>query len=346
MARPRPTISSSNEYDAYLRRARELANCFLAREGVVGVLLTGGAARGYADHFSELDLVVYLTRPHFEDWTRRGRAPFPEGDSCLDGWHVDLDYLCYEDEVEAEWGLTKRWDRSYAVILHDPRGWMREMLARKAILTEEEKRRLTSRYLTNGDYFCDLVVPSWLHRGDLLAAHHCLNLALDSLIETVFLANDELIPFEKWTLNLSYTLVWTPTDWRKRVEQAMRIREISREDIERRRTLLRDLFTVCRERLLDEPMEGMGAIEAHKLELLRHVRERGAVSAAEFDRRFGLRRALEAPLFHLLRRETREGEEWLVFDEKRLREYAARDFSEFLGWNRALLNALASEEDE
>jgi hypothetical protein len=346
MTRPRPTISSSNEYDAYLRRARELANRFLACEGVVGVLLTGGAARGYADHFSELDLAVYLTRPHFEDWTRRGRAPFPEGDSCLDGWHVDLAYLCYEDEVEAEWEHTKRWDRSYAIILHDPRGWMREMLACKAILAEGEKRRLTSRYLTNGDYFCDLIVPSWLHRGDLLAAHHCLNTALDILLEAVFLANDELIPFKKWTFNLSYTLAWTPADWRKRVEQAMLIREISQEDVERRHALLRDLFTACKERLLDEPTEGIGTIEARKLKLLRYVRERGAISVAEFDRRFGLRQAIQEPLFHLLHRETREGEEWFVFDKKRLREYAARDFSEFLGWNRALLNALASEEDE
>lgn len=196
MTRPKPTISSANEYDAYFRRARELTDRFAACDGVVGVLLIGGVARGYADHFSEPDLAVYLTRPHFEDWTRRGRAPFPEGDSCLDGWHVDLDYLCYEDEVEAEWEHTKRWDRSYVVILHDPQGWMREMLTCRAILVEEEKSRLIDRRLTNGDYFCELVVPSWLHRGDLLAAHHCLNIALDSLIETVFLANDELIPFE------------------------------------------------------------------------------------------------------------------------------------------------------
>ncbi|MGA9349567.1 MAG: DUF4037 domain-containing protein [Anaerolineae bacterium] len=124
--------------------------------------------------------------------------------------------------MEAEWEHGKRWDRSYAVILHDPQRLMQEMLARKAVLTEEEKQRLTSHHLIlYGEYFCNLVVPSWLHRGDLLAAHHCLNTALDSLIKAVFLANDELIPFEKWTLNLSYTLPWTPQGWRERVGRAI-----------------------------------------------------------------------------------------------------------------------------
>jgi hypothetical protein len=230
MSRPQPTISSPNEYDTHFRQAQEFAKRFAACDGVVGVLLTGGVARGYADHFSELDLAIYLTRPHFDDWTQRGLAPFPEGDSWLDGWHVDFNYFCYEDEIEAEWEHTKRWDRSYAVVLYDPQGLMHEMLARKAILTQEEKQRLTSRHLIlYGEYFCNLVVPSWLHRGDLLAAHHCLNMALDSLIKAVFLANDELIPFDKWTLNLSYTLPWTPQDWGERVEQALLVRRSHRQ---------------------------------------------------------------------------------------------------------------------
>ncbi len=344
MTRPRPTVSSISKYDAYFRQARECASRFADHEGVVGVLLTGGVARGYADHFSELDLAVYLARPHFDDWTRRGLAPFPEGDSCLDGWHVDFGYLCYEDEIEAEWEHTRRWDRSYAVILHDPQGWMREMLARKAVLTEEDKRSLTSRHLIlYGDYFCDLVVPSWLHRGDMLAVHHCLNVALDSLIKTVFLANDELVPFDKWTLNLSYTLAWTPRDWRERVERALLVQEVSRADVERRCRLIRDLFAECKERLVGEGAEGLGAIEARKLEMLRYVRERGAMPAGEFDQRFGLRRAIQSPLFHLLRRETRRGQEYLVFDEDRLREHSARDFEGFLRWDRALLRALARE---
>ena len=347
MTQPRPTVSSPNDYDAFFHQAQAFADRFAACEGVVGVLLTGGVARGYADHFSELDLAVYLTQLHFKDWTRRGLALFPEGDSCVDGWHVDFDYLCYEDEIEAEWEHTKRWDRSYAIILHDPQGLMQEMLARKAVLTEEEKKSLTNRHLIlYGEYFCNVVVPSWLHRGDPLSAHHCLNVALDSLIKAIFLANDELIPFDKWTLNLSYTLPWTPPNWQGRVEQALLVREVSQADVERRCALIRDLFAECREKLLGPKTEGLDTIEAHKLAVLRAVRERGAMPAAEFDRRFGLRRAIQSPLFHLLSREMREGAEWLVFDEERLQEYAARDFEDFLDWDRALVSVLAGEVPE
>ena len=346
MSRPRPTVSSPNQYEVYFRQARAFAERFAACEGVVGVLLTGGVARGYADHFSELDLAVYLTRSAFEAWTQGGLSPHPEGDSCLDGWHVDFDYLCYKDELEAEWDPIKRWDRSYAVVLHDPQGWMQEMLARKAILTDEEKQHLASHYLILfGEYFCSLVVPSWVHRGDLRAAHHCLNTALDSLIRAVFLANDELIPFDKWTLNLSYTLAWTPPDWQTRIEQALLVREFSQTDVERRCTLTRNLFAECREKLLGPSRESLDIIEARKLALLRVVRERVAMPASEFDRRFGLRRAIQSPLFHLLRRETRGDEAWLVFDEGRLREYTQRDFEGFLEWDRALLRILAEGEE-
>ena len=54
-------------------------------------------------------------------------------------------------------------------------------------------------------------------------------------------------------------------------------------------------------------------------------------------------RATQSPLFHLLRRETREGSEWLIFDEARMQECAAQDFEGFLDWDRALLRLLAGE---
>jgi predicted nucleotidyltransferase len=341
MARPKPSVDSPNQHHAFLRQAQALAGHFATHEGVVGVLLIGGAARGYADHFSELDLAVYLTRPTFEDWIGRGRAPLPESDTCVDGWHVDIDYFCYEEELEAEWEHGKRWDRSYAVILHDPRACMQEMLARKAVLDAPERRVLVRRYLVLcGDYFCSLVVPSWLHRGDVMAAHHCLNLALDGLLKIVFLANEELIPFEKWTLNLSYTLAWTPQSWRERMEQALLVQDMSAADVERRRALIGDLFAECGERLVAEGAGALASIEAHKLEVLRAIRERGEMPASEFDRRFGLRTCLQSPFFHLLRREMREDGEWLVFSEERLEAHAARDFEGFLEWDRALLGAL------
>jgi hypothetical protein len=344
MSRPRPTIGGPNDHEAFFRQAQAFADRLAAHEGIVGVLLTGGVARGYADHFSEIDLAVYLTSSAFEAWTRSGLAPYAEGDSCLDGWHVDFDYLCYEDELQAEWDHVKRWDRSYAVVLHDPQCLMRELLAVKAMLTNEEKRCLASRYLVlYGDYFLLFVVPSWRYRGDLLAAHHCLNIAFDSLIKAVFLANDELIPFDKWTLNLSYTLAWTPSNWRKRMEQALLVREISSSDVERRLTLLSDLLAECKARQFGVEEEGLRIIEAQKQEMLHAVRERGAMPASEFDRRFRLRKAIQSPLFQLLRRETRGDEEWLVFDEERLWEYTEQGFEDILQWDRAPLRMLAEK---
>jgi len=127
------------------------------------------------------------------------------------------------------------------------------------------------------------------------------------------------------------------------VEQALLVREISRPDVERRLTLIRDLLAECKARQFGVEEEGIGVIEARKIGMLRIVRERGAMPAAEFDRRFGLRKAIESPQFYLLRREVRQGEAWLVFDERQLEEYAEQDFEGFLDWDRALLRVLAQE---
>jgi hypothetical protein len=339
--RPQPTVSSSNLYGSFVQQAEELANRFSGYDGVVGVLLTGGVARGYADHFSELDLAIYLKQCRFEEWTFSGWAPFPEGDSLLDGCHVDIDYMCYEQELKEDWEHIKRWDRSYALILYDPEGLVRDLLTLKAVLGEGEKATLVNRHLVlYGDYLIDLVVPSWVHRGDLFAAHHCLNIALDSLVKAVFLANDELIPFEKWSLNLSYTLEWVPKDWRKWIEQALLVKKVSKEDVDRRRVLLSRLFAECKARLFGPAAEGLAPIEARKLRILDAVRERGSMPATEFDERFGLRMCIQSPFFFLLRREDRDDREWVVFDEARLREHTTRGFEAFLEWDRLLLDEL------
>ena len=138
-------------------------------------------------------------------------------------------------------------------------------------------------------------------------------------------------------------LPWTPRDWRERVEQAFLVQEVSRSDVERRLALIGELFAECRGKLMGWKEEGLDVIEARKLEMLRSVRDSGAMPVAQFERRFGLRACLQSPLFHLLRRETREEEEHLVFDEERLREIAARDFEGFLEWDRALLALLARD---
>jgi hypothetical protein len=41
MSRPRPTVSSPNEYDAYFRQAQVFADRFSACEGVVGTVRYG-----------------------------------------------------------------------------------------------------------------------------------------------------------------------------------------------------------------------------------------------------------------------------------------------------------------
>jgi len=72
---------------------------------------------------------------------------------------------------------------------------------------------LTSRHLLYGEYFCNIVVPSWLHRGDLLAAHHCLNIALDSLLPLLRTGALRRRRARAGPLRFALNAVWTLSNW-------------------------------------------------------------------------------------------------------------------------------------
>ena len=61
---------------------------------VVGIVLLGGAARGYSDQLSEIDLAIFLTH---------GRVTnLPKGEHRWRGYLLDNDLYVYDREVAAD----------------------------------------------------------------------------------------------------------------------------------------------------------------------------------------------------------------------------------------------------
>jgi len=50
---------NENRYSEFLSVAKSISKKISKIEGVVGILATGGIARGYCDDYSDLDLIVY-----------------------------------------------------------------------------------------------------------------------------------------------------------------------------------------------------------------------------------------------------------------------------------------------
>ncbi|MEX2720475.1 MAG: MFS transporter, partial [Candidatus Wukongarchaeota archaeon] len=145
LKRPYPRILRKNLWEEFFEKAELIAKDLSKLEGVVGITLTGGLSRDYADEYSEIDLIVYFEKNAFKEWLY-AKASLPEGDSKYKGSYVDIKYLCYEDELKNEWSHYKKWDSSYAKILYDPQGLIKKLLQENTSLSEKEKEELIDRY--------------------------------------------------------------------------------------------------------------------------------------------------------------------------------------------------------
>lgn len=77
--------------------ARAIAKDLEGHGGVVGIVLSGGVARGYADESSELDLTIFLTPSTYDRWVNQLEAPVAWGDTIHAGRYCDFDFQNIEE---------------------------------------------------------------------------------------------------------------------------------------------------------------------------------------------------------------------------------------------------------
>lgn len=61
MSQEKLVYRNDNRRDEFLRAARAISKKISTIEGVVGIIASGGIARGYCDDYSDLDLIVYAS---------------------------------------------------------------------------------------------------------------------------------------------------------------------------------------------------------------------------------------------------------------------------------------------
>ncbi len=222
--RPAVHLQSENTIDELLSALNASLPRFSNLQGVVGVLLDGGLSRGYGDFLSEIDIVIYVDAPSFEE-LQGGNCPFPLGIGKLDGYLYDIKLLNYEDETMREYDAVALWDLSYAKILYDPEGKMAAFLRQK--LSKPLDASYAGGFLWDAYWHYKLAGNIWIHRQDTLQGHHVLNLALPPLLRALFVVNNEYIPHDKWLIHMSRSLSWKPDHWDVLLEGAMRTGDCS-----------------------------------------------------------------------------------------------------------------------
>jgi predicted nucleotidyltransferase len=239
-------LKGRNRIERFRRVAEGLASKIASREGVAGIVFIGGLVRGFADKFSDLDITVFLSEG--DERSRRQIRSMGLDEERRSGIDIDLEVHFLEDFERWKLGEAYRWELSRAEIVFDRKGEIKKVLGEKLKVRRDF---WTKRIAVCGEYLewycCPIreelgtIAEAWVERGDLVAAHHCLNYSVDLLIRLIFALNKEFLPAPKWRLFYSYSLKWLPTDYEELVKEAIIVNDFSVGDLNRRLKTIRKI---------------------------------------------------------------------------------------------------------
>ena len=240
-------LKGENQIRSFRRIAKRLASKISSCEGVAGIAFIGGLVRGFADQYSDLDIVVLLAGR--DERLRKQLYELASSEAKRYSVDVDMEVHFLEDFRKRKWDEIDRWEFAKAKIVSDPEGALKEILSEKLRLP---KSFWTNRVVVYAEYlkwYCcpprenvGTIAESWVIRGDMQSAHYCLNYSVDLMLKMLFALNREHLPAAKWRLFYSRNLKWLPKDYESLVEDAMRIKSYSLGDFKLRLQALRKMW--------------------------------------------------------------------------------------------------------
>jgi predicted nucleotidyltransferase len=250
-------LKGQNRIEEFKKIAKCLTTRILASRGVAGIFYTGGLVRGFADKYSDVDITVLLS--HKSKKLRAKIRKIGLAEQEISNVDIDLEIHYLADFRRRELDEYSRWDLSHAEIIFDPYGRIRDLIRSKTrVLERFLKRRIVGCgehlkwYCYNPRAETPTLIETWIDRGDLVSAQYCLNYSLDLLLEALFALNRELLPAPKWRVYYSYGLRWLPSDYRKLLEEALKVRELSTTDLSRRLMAAKKICSEIFIRISDE----------------------------------------------------------------------------------------------
>jgi len=240
-------LKGENRVKKFRRVAERLASKISSCEGVTGIVFIGGLVRGFADKFSDLDITVFLNKRDEE--LRKKICSLGLDEGRRSGMDIDLEVHFLKEFKRWKWDEVDRWEFSKAEIFLDSEGEVKKVFGEKLRVPKDF---WTKRIVACAEYlkwYCcptrediGTVAESWIERGDLTAAHYCLNYAVDLLIRIIFALNREFLPAPKWRIFYSYSLNWLPKGYNELIKEAMSLRSFSVRNFNKRLEAIRKLW--------------------------------------------------------------------------------------------------------
>ncbi|MFZ0965213.1 MAG: DUF4037 domain-containing protein [Candidatus Bathyarchaeia archaeon] len=250
-------LKGENQIKKFRQVAEGLISKIVSFEGVTGIVFIGGLVRGFADKFSDLDIIVFLSKR--DEHLRKQISDLGMDEQKRLDIDVDLEVHFLEDFKRLRWDEADKWEFSRAKIVFDLEGEIKKVFGQKL---ELPKDFWIKRIVVCGEYlkwYCcppreevGTVAESWIERGDLVAAHYCLNYAADLLVRIIFALNRGFLPAPKWRMFYSYSLKWQPMNYKKLIKEAMIMRSFSARDFNRRLKTIREIWHKIVPKIEDE----------------------------------------------------------------------------------------------
>ena len=268
-------LKGENRIEEFRKGAGEFTSRIACCEGVAGIVFIGGLVRGFADRFSDLDVIVFMSKEN-EDLRRRICSM---GMETGKRWKVDVDLEVHFLEDFKKWklGEAEKWEFSRAEVVFDPDGEVKKVFTEKLRLPEYfwvRRIAVCTEYLK---WYCcppeksvGTIAEAWIERGGLESAHYCLSYGVELLIKILFAVNKEFLPAPKWRLFYSHALKWLPKDYEKLVRQALIVNEFSERDFNRRLEAIRNLWTETMHRTEEEAGLSLKQLSKYYVEKVLH----------------------------------------------------------------------------
>lgn len=228
--------------------ARDFVRKISGLGGIVGIALLGGAARGFADEGSDIDLSVFV---------KKGFSGVRSGERLWQGHDLDISVIDFGAAKTQHWDMAQRWAYSQSIVLHDPSGKLEKLIKSKVKVLPGEMCDIVCRnimwlgwygvYYKEGawkgyELFGKRKWNFWIRRGDVDSAHYVLDMCIDIFLDMLFAYNLCLVPDEKWKLNVVYSLPKLPNNLKRRLGQVLKTRELNAREFERRFRVFRGIY--------------------------------------------------------------------------------------------------------
>lgn len=281
MNRPFVNIDSENNIEELLNELNKNMDKILAFDDIIGVMLDGGLSRGYADHLSEIDIVIFLPQEQFLKY-KKTKTPVPLGITKINGYLYDIKIENYDDVSSRDFDMVALWDLSYAKVIYDPDNKVSEFIKQK--LSQPINISQAEGLMFDAWWNYRLAGDIWINRNDIMQGHFVLNNSIKPLISALFIANEEYIPHDKWLVHMSKTLECKPDNWDDILIKIFSTGNFDLQSLITRQQAISELWSIINKKLTEKFDLKVSFMQKYFFETFKVLIEKEKISIEEWEK--------------------------------------------------------------